>query len=150
MTEGKAVLLQVYKRGNWWFVEGSEGKFSSEDQANKAADVMRRYQPVKTTGSPDTKEVVTKETAPVATEVRAPEGAGILTKPFEDYLKLPSKRGGQGTQKEFSEFEEASAYAIELARKIGSYISVHRIETGWVVTQQNALTGEQPMLGAGP
>jgi hypothetical protein len=44
--------IEVYKKGNWWFVEGSEGRFSTEEQAKKAADVIRRWQQGKTTVLP--------------------------------------------------------------------------------------------------
>ena len=42
------------------------------------------------------------------------------------------------TQKEFSQFEEASTYARELAKKLRSTVSVHRTERGWIVTHQTA------------
>ena len=42
------------------------------------------------------------------------------------------------TQKEFSQFEEASTYARELARKLCSPVSVLRTEKGWIVTHQTA------------
>ena len=80
--------IEVYKRDKWWFVEGSAGRFSTEEQANKVADVIRRCQSGKTTGSPATV-------------------AGNTTKP-----------SGQGTEKNLSRFEEVSAYSsTEVARK---------------------------------
>jgi len=42
------------------------------------------------------------------------------------------------TQKEFSQFEEASTYARELARKLCTTVSVLRTEKGWTVTHQTA------------
>ena len=80
--------IEVYKGGNWWFVEGSEGQFSTEEQANKAADVIRRCQSGKTTGLPATVD-------------------GDAT-----------KQRSQGNEKRFSKFEEPSIYSSrELSRK---------------------------------
>lgn len=88
LPENTKKSIEIYKRGNWWFVDGSEGHFSTEEQANKAADVIRRCQSGKTTGSPAT----------VAIDA--------------------TKQGGQGTGKRFSKYEEPSTYSSrELARK---------------------------------
>jgi RNA polymerase-binding transcription factor DksA len=39
-------------------------------------------------------------------------------------------------QKEFSKFEEASKYAKEVAKKLGSNVSVARTEKGWMVKHE--------------
>jgi hypothetical protein len=78
----KEPQIEVYKRGNWWFVEGSEGQFSTEEQANKAADVIRRCQLGKQTGSP----------AAVAGDT--------------------TKQGGQDTEIKFSKFEKEPQITI--------------------------------------